>query len=158
MTEQAEALAVRKSVSVPVPPERAFAVFTGEIGRWWPLDSHHIGAKPAAEAVVEPHEGGRWFERAEDGSECDWGRVLAWEPPGRVVLSWEISTEWQHDPAVKSEVEVRFLPDGESGTRVELEHRGLDTFGDRAEEMREAFGSPGGWSVVLDGFAAAAAG
>jgi uncharacterized protein YndB with AHSA1/START domain len=157
MAEQLEGTAVRRSIEVAVPPERAFAVFTDGIGSWWPLDRYTIGSGPAETAVVEPREGGRWYERAADGTECDWGRVLAWEPPHRLVLSWEISADWQPSPGLASEVEVRFT--GESGgarTRVELEHRGLEAFGDRAEEMHATFSSPHGWGTLLGAFAAGA--
>jgi uncharacterized protein YndB with AHSA1/START domain len=84
MSEQAETLAVRKTVTVNAPPERASAAFTEEISRWWPLATHHIGAQAPVEAIIEPRAGGRWFERAGDGSECDSGRVVAWEPPRRL--------------------------------------------------------------------------
>jgi uncharacterized protein YndB with AHSA1/START domain len=155
MTEQAESIAVTRVVTVKAPPERAFAVFTEGIGEWWPLERAHIGAQPPAEAVVEPREGGRWFERAADGSECDWGHVLAWEPPHRVVFSWAISVDFKPDPAIASEVEVRFTPEGEGATRVELEHRGLEVYGEHAERMRATFGSPGGWNGMLAAFAEA---
>jgi len=140
---------------VGVPPERAFEVFTRDIGTWWPLESYTLGAQPAVTAVIEPRSGGRWFERAADGSECPWGRVLAYEPPHRLVLSWEISCDWQPDASARSEVEIRFRAH-EGGTRVELEHRGLETYGDRAQQMRDTFGSPEGWGGLLAKFAAVA--
>jgi uncharacterized protein YndB with AHSA1/START domain len=154
--ERTGGTAVRQSIVVQAPQERAFAVFTEGMGSWWPLDSHVIGEKPVADAVVEPRAGGRWFERAESGSECDWGRVLAWEPPHRVVLSWEISPDWRHDPGIHTEVEVRFHPEDERRTRVEVEHRGLEAYAERAEEMRGIFDSEGGWRGLLARFAAAA--
>ena len=154
--EQAETVAVRQSVDVRVPPERAFEVFTRDIGTWWPLEGYTIGAQPAVTAVIEPRSGGRWFERAADGSECQWGHVLAYEPPHRLVLSWEISCDWQPDAGAVSEVEIRFQAH-EGGTRVELEHRGLETYGDRAEQMRDTFGSPDGWGGLLAKYAAALA-
>ena len=152
MPDQVE---VRKTVRVQASPERAFDVFTAGMSRWWPLETHHVGAQPATEAVVEPREGGRWFERADDGTECDWGRVLAWEPPSRVVLTFEMSPAWQHDPAYPTEVEVRFTADGD-GTRVDLEHRRLELYEDKAREMAEAYGGEGGWSGILDAYAAVA--
>lgn len=158
MTEQAESLAVRKSVTVQAQPDRAFAAFTQEIGRWWPIATHVIGGKPVADVVIEPREGGRWFERAEDGSECDWGRVLAWQPPGRVVLTFEVSADWKHDPAIAAEVEVRFTAEGAGATRVELEHRGLELYGERAAQMREIYASDGGWGGMLETYAQVAAG
>jgi uncharacterized protein YndB with AHSA1/START domain len=157
MVEQpAASLAVRQSAVVAVPPARAFTVFTERMSSWWPLETHTIGAAPAAAAVIEPREGGRWYERAEDGTECDWGRVLAWEPPHRVVLSWQISADWRADADLHTEVEVRFEPEGEGRTRVELEHRGMEAFGGRAEEMRGVFDSEGGWRGLLARFGRAA--
>src|SRR5262245_56322106 len=118
-------LLVRKEITVEASQSRAFNVFTGELGGWWPLATHHIGALAAETAVIEPRAGGRWFERASDGSECDWGRVLVWDPPGRLVLSWEISPDFKHDESIDTEVEVRFVVLGPALTRVELEHRQL---------------------------------
>jgi uncharacterized protein YndB with AHSA1/START domain len=158
MVEQQQAgVAVRQSVVVDAPPDRAFAVFTEGMTAWWPLGTHTIGATPAAEAVIEPRAGGRWFERSEDGTECDWGRVLAWEPPDRVLLSWEITCEWQHDASVRTEVDVRFHAEDDGRTRVELEHRGLEAYAERAAEMRGIFDSDGGWRGLLGRFAGAAA-
>jgi uncharacterized protein YndB with AHSA1/START domain len=97
MTEPMTDTLVRRSTSVGAPVERAFAVFTEQFHRWWPAE-HHIGAGAPEVRVLEPGEGGRWFERAADGVECEWGRVLAWDPPRRLVLSWEINGRWQHDP------------------------------------------------------------
>jgi uncharacterized protein YndB with AHSA1/START domain len=145
---------VRRSVRVPATPDRAFDVFTAGMGRWW-LKRQTIAASPQKEAVVEPRLGGRWFERGEDGSETDWGRVLAWEPPHRVVLAWQINGNWQFDPNLVTEVEVRFIADGPDTTRVELEHRNLERFGDQAEAIRSAFDAPNGWQGLLDSFAAA---
>jgi uncharacterized protein YndB with AHSA1/START domain len=107
--------------------------------------------------VIEPRVGGRWYERGDDGSTCDWGRVLLWEPHSRLVLSWEITADWKHDPGLKTQVEVRFIADGKNGTRVELEHRHLDAYGERRDEMRRIFDSEGGWSGLLALFARAAA-
>lgn len=149
--ESSNDVLVRKSITVAASPDRAFRVFTEGMSSWWPLVSHHIGKVDATDAVVEPFTGGRWFERGADGSTCDWGRVLSWEPPHRLVLSWEISADWQHDASLQTEVEVRFIAEG-SSTRVELEHR-LQRFGDRAEEMRGIFDSPGGWTGLLQAFA-----
>lgn len=146
---------VQKEVFVNASPERAFDVFTKQMSVWWPLASHHIGKADAVAVVVEPFVGGRWYERGKDGSECDWGRVLAWDPPGRLLLGWEISAEWQHDAAIQTQVEVRFIAE-KSGTRVTLEHRLLQKYGERAEEMRATFDSPGGWTGMLEKYAAAA--
>ena len=95
---------VMKSITVAASPERAFHVFTQEFGSWWPLATHHLQKVDAATAIMEPFVGGRWFERGVDGSECNWGRVLAWEPPGRVLLAWEINADWQPDVNVQTEV------------------------------------------------------
>jgi uncharacterized protein YndB with AHSA1/START domain len=148
---------VRKVVSVKAPPAVAWRVFTEKIGTWWPLATHKIGTARAVDAVIEPRVGGRWYERGEDGSTCDWGRVLAWEPPSRLVLSWEIGADWNSDPTLKTEVEVRFVAMGKDATRVELEHRNLDRYGTRREQMHAIFDSDRGWKGILDGFAARAA-
>jgi uncharacterized protein YndB with AHSA1/START domain len=150
-------VAVRKTILVNAPQAHAFAVFTEHLGDWWPLQSHHIGAQPAQTAIVEPRAGGRWFERAADGSECDWGRVLIWEPPHRLVLSWDIGADWKQSPALGTEVDVRFIPEGPETTRVELEHRRLERYADKATEMRTIFDSDGGWGMLLGAFARAAA-
>jgi hypothetical protein len=142
-------------VRVAAAPARAFEVFTAGFSRWWPR-SHSISPVPQKEAVIEPHVGGRWFERAEDGSECDWGRVLVWEPPTRVVLGWQLNANFKFDPNVVTEVEVRFIAEGDDSTRVELEHRHLERFGDQAELLREKVGSPNGWAGILESYAAAA--
>ena len=104
---------------------------------------------------MEPRAGGRWYERGEDGSECQWGRVLSWEPPARVVLAWQINAQWQYDPDFETEVEIKFIADG-TGTRVELEHRDLERYGEQAETMRATFDSDGGWNGLLAAFAGVA--
>lgn len=159
MSEQTTDLSVSATVTVEVAPEHAFAVFTERLGSWWLLDSMHIGRQPPETAVMEPREGGRWYERAADGSECDWGRVLAWQPHERVVLSWQIGTDWQFDPDTSrgSEIEVLFTPEGPSRTRVELTHRGIERHGPGAESIHGAVGSPGGWPGLLAAYAASAA-
>jgi hypothetical protein len=147
---------VRKEIVVEASQERAFRVFTAEHGAWWPLATHHIGAQAAETAVIEPRVGGRWLERAADGTECQWGRVLVWDPPGRLVLAWQIGADWKHDDALLTEVEVRFVALGPALTRVELEHRLLDRYGAAAEGLRGAFDSEGGWNGILRSFAARA--
>lgn len=142
---------VRKSVRVGVPPGRAFEVFTAGVGRWWPK-THHIGASDLDSHVIEPRAGGRWYERGVDGMECEVGRVLVWEPPARLVLCWQITPDWKFDPDLMTEVEVRFIPDGANATRVELEHRDMDRFGDRAGAFREQIDSPEGWGGLLQLF------
>jgi uncharacterized protein YndB with AHSA1/START domain len=151
------AMSVKKTVMVEAPQAHAFAVFTERHGSWWPLASHHIGKVQAETAVLEPRAGGRWYERGVDGSECEWGRVLVWEPPHRVVLGWELAADWRHDPNLKTEVEVRFVAVGPHSTRVELEHRHLEHYGDKAEQMAAGLSSEGGWTAILRIYAAAAA-
>ena len=148
---------VRKTVRVQAPPARAFEVFAVRMGSWWPK-SHSVGASPQRDVILEPRPGGRWFERGEDGAECDWGHVLAWEPPSRLLLAWQLNAEWRFDRNLVTEVEIRFIPDGADATRVELEHRHLERFGDRAEAVRNSLDSPGGWGGILEGYAATAAG
>jgi len=148
---------VRKIVSVQAPPAVAWRVFTEKMGTWWPLAHYKIGKANAVDAVIEPRIGGRWYERGDDGSTCDWGRVLSWEPHSRLVLSWDISADWQPDPALKTEIEVRFIPEGKDGTRVELEHRHLDRYGARRDEMRRIFDTEGDWGRLLEMFARTAA-
>jgi uncharacterized protein YndB with AHSA1/START domain len=114
---------------------------------------YKIGKAAAVDAVIEPRVGGRWYERGDDGSTCDWGRVLAWEPHARLVLTWDITADWQYDPALQTEIEVRFIAEGEASTRVELEHRRLDRYGDRRDEMRTIFDETGDWGRLLAAFA-----
>ena len=144
---------VHKVLSVKAPPDVAWRVFTEKMGGWWPLDHYKIGKAKAVDAVVEPRVGGRWYERGDDGSTCDWGTVLAWEPPKRLVLSWDITADWQFDASLKTEIEIRFIPEGKDSTRVELEHRHLDRYGDRRDEMRRVFDTEGDWGRLLQMFA-----
>lgn len=155
MTTMIKPAPVRKSVTVEVPLDKAFDVFTTGFGRWWPT-SHSIGKSALTTAVIEPKAGGRWYEIGEDGSQCDWGEVLAWDPPSRLTLAWRIGAGWRYDPALLTEVEIRFVALGQNATRVELEHRLLENMGETAETMREAFESEGGWSGLLDRYAAEA--
>ncbi len=147
---------VRKSVRVSAAPARAFEVFTANTTRWWPR-THSINTSPMKEAVIEPRVGGRWFERGEDGSECEWGKVLVWEPPDRVILGWQLNADFKYDPTVVTEVEVRFIPESAHVTRVELEHRNLERFGEKGEVLRQKVGSPDGWGRLLERFAAVTA-
>lgn len=148
---------VRKSVVVKASQAVAWRVFTEQLGTWWPLAHYKIGKAPAVDAVMEPHVGGRWYERGDDGSTCEWGSVLAWEPCSRLVLSWDIDADWQHDPTLKTEIELRFVVVDENTTRVELEHRHLDRYGARRDEMRAIFETGGDWGRLLEGFARVAA-
>jgi uncharacterized protein YndB with AHSA1/START domain len=148
MTQTTEA--VTHSVLVPLDQAAAFELFTDRFTEWWPKDSHHIADADAADALLEPREGGRWYERAEDGSECEWGYVREIEPPDRILLAWQLTPEWRFDPdpAKATEVEVTFDA-AENGTRVTLEHRGFEVHGERGSAMRESVSSEGGWSQLL---------
>jgi uncharacterized protein YndB with AHSA1/START domain len=147
---------VRKSVIVAAPLAMAFEVFTSQIGSWWPMTTHHIGEADCAAVVIEPHAGGRWYERGIDGVECVWGRVLIWEAPRRVVLAWQLSAQFRHDPSLHTEVDVRFIAIDGGTTRVELEHRGLDAYGADTAAMHETFSSPNGWNGMLEHYASVA--
>jgi uncharacterized protein YndB with AHSA1/START domain len=147
---------VRKSVIVQASAQHAFDVFTAGIARWWPK-SHHIGASEPERHVIEPREGGRWFERGVDGVECDIGRVLRWQPPTLLVLAWQLTPDWKFDAALITEVEVRFTPLDARVTRVELEHRHLERLGERAAAVREQIDGPMGWGGLLERFAQASA-
>jgi uncharacterized protein YndB with AHSA1/START domain len=162
MTEQTVPIgtdpnSVRKVVNVDAPQATAWRVFTERMGTWWPLDTYKIGQAKAVDAVIEPRVGGRWYECGDDGSTCDWGRVLVWEPPSRLVLTWDVSADWQPDPNLKTELELRFIAAGKDRTRVELEHRHLDRDGERRDEMRRIFETEGDWGRLLASFARAAA-
>ena len=154
MSVQAAGTSVRASVEVDAPIERAFHLFTDDIGSSWDPE-HHILRAELAEMVSEPRVGGYVYDRGVDGSECRWARVFAYEPPHRFVISWDISAQWQLETDLDkaSEVEVRFLPGGPERTRVELEHRNLERHGEGWEGMRDALGSPGGWPAGLRAFA-----
>ena len=144
---------VRREVTVSTTPDRAFQVFTSHFDAWWPR-GHHIGAADLHEAVIEPQEGGRWFEIDVDGSQCDWGRVLVWEPPARLVLSWQLNGRFEYDPdpARASEVEVSFRPAGEGSTVVTLEHRYIERMV-ASEDAFKGIDSEGGWGGLLTRFA-----
>jgi uncharacterized protein YndB with AHSA1/START domain len=151
---QATATSVRHEVVVDAPIERAFSVFTTGFGRFKPPE-HNLLAVDIAETVFEPHVGGHVYDKGVDGSESRWARVLAYEPPNRVVISWDISPQWQieTDPAKTSEVDVRFIAEGPDRTRVELEHRNIDRHGDGWESVREGVDADGGWPLYLRRYA-----
>jgi uncharacterized protein YndB with AHSA1/START domain len=142
--------------TVGMPVEEAFRFFTGSFGSWWPAE-YHIGHADMATAILEPREGGRWYECGVDGTECDWGRVLAWEPPHRLVVTWQINGQWQYDtdPEHASEIEVRFTPDGPEQTIVVLEHRHIDRLV-AGQAIHDTILSGGGWTAILELFAKAA--
>ena len=144
---------VRKQITVQASQERAFAVFTERQGSWWPPE-HHIGEQPMQEPVVEPREGGRWFERSEDGSECDWGRVRLWDAPQRLVFTWQINGAFQFDPDPEhaSEIDVRFRAEGPAETTVEVEHSGFEKVVG-GQTIHDTINGGGGWTLLLDTFA-----
>jgi uncharacterized protein YndB with AHSA1/START domain len=154
MTTQAHEASVRTQIVVEVPIERAFSIFTEKFDSIKPRE-HNMLAVEIAETVFEPREGGRIYDRGVDGSECQWARVLAFEPPNRVVFSWDISPHWQieSDPDKTSEVEVQFISETPERTRVELEHRNLDRHGEGWEAERDAVGGDQGWPLYLNRFA-----
>ena len=150
MTPTITVAPVRKSIRVNASQAHAFEVFTSGIGRWWPRKKS-IGKTSMKAAVIEPRLGGRWYELGEDGSQADVGKVLAWEPPQRFVVSWDINSQWKPDTAVSSEVEVRFIADGPNATLVELEHRKFEQMGAEAgASMRKDV--DGGWPGMLEHF------
>jgi uncharacterized protein YndB with AHSA1/START domain len=155
MTTQAQQEAsVRMQIVVEAPIERAFQVFTEDFGSFKPPE-HNLLDVEIAETVFEPREGGHLYDRGVDGSECRWARVFTYEPPDRVMISWDINPQWQieTDLAKTSEVEVRFISETPERTRVELEHRNLDRHGDGWEVVREGVGGEGGWPLYLQRFA-----
>jgi uncharacterized protein YndB with AHSA1/START domain len=159
MSTQAADTSVRAHVVVDAPVDRAFRVFTEQFDKVKPRE-HNMLAVDVAQTVFEPRVGGRIYDRGVDGSECQWARVLAFEPPDRIVFSWDISPQWQieSDPEKASEVEVRFLADGPDRTRVELEHRHLDRHGDGWEGVRAGVAADDGWPLYLHRFADVVAG
>jgi uncharacterized protein YndB with AHSA1/START domain len=154
MSEQSAATTVRHSVVVDVPIEKAFKVFTEDFGRFKPPEHNLLGAE-VAETVFEPRVGGHLYDRGVDGSECRWARILAYEPPHRVVISWDISPYWQIEtnPDKTSEVEVRFIPESPGRTKVELEHRHLDRHGEGWEGVRDGVDGDQGWPLYLQRYA-----
>ena len=154
MSTSASATSIRHEIVVAAPIERAFSVFTEDFGSFKPPE-HNMLSVDIAETVFEPRVGGDVFDRGVDGSECRWARVLAYEPPDRVVISWDITPQWQVETELEktSEVEVRFIAEAPDRTRVELEHRALDRHGDGWEAIREGVDSEGGWPLYLRRFA-----
>ncbi|MDP9040310.1 MAG: SRPBCC family protein [Acidobacteriota bacterium] len=150
---------VRRSIRVRADAARAFRVFTEGMDGWWPR-THHIGSSPMKRVVVEGRVGGAIYTDQEDGTTCPWGSVLAWEPPHRFVMAWQVSPEWKYEPnrAKCSEVDVRFTPADDGTTLVELEHRGLERHGAGCDTMREQVSREGGWGGLLEMFAATVGG
>jgi uncharacterized protein YndB with AHSA1/START domain len=158
MTEQATTSAVRHEVTVPIDRERAFKLFTEEIGTWWPSEHYSILEGPFTE-VFEPREGGRWYELGEDGTQGTVGTILEWEPPARFVLAWQLTPDWAPEPDLEraTKVEVRFDEEQGGGTRVALEHRGFEAYGESGAQMRAQVGSEGGWAALMKLYAEEAA-
>lgn len=148
---EAKVESIQKQLVVEAPQERAFRVFTERFDTWWPR-THKILQAELKEAVLEQKAGGRWYERGVDGTECDWGRVLVWEPPRRLVVTWQLTAEWKFDPDFVTEVEVVFTPLGPKRTRVDLEHRNLDRYGAAAGMTRKSLEGEGGWGGILTMF------
>lgn len=144
---------VVKSVDIKAPPARAFTLFAERMGSWWPRGKT-VGGKPHADIVVEPHVGGRWYERDEEGTETPWGQVLVWEPPARLVLGWQLDSSFRFDSDMLTEVELAFVALPEGGTRVTLEHRNLERYGEDAPRIAGLVGP--GWGDILQLFASAA--
>lgn len=149
MTNQAEVDPVRKQIAVASDVETAFRTFTEDMASWWPVETHSITGNPET-VVFEQETGGRVFERARDGKECDWATILVFEPPHRVVLEWKVNSA-----APPTEVEVRFMQDGD-GTLVDLEHRGWERYEGGGAEERGSYES--GWPGVLEKFRDASSG
>jgi uncharacterized protein YndB with AHSA1/START domain len=149
MTQAIQVEPIHKSIVVNAPLEKAFRVFTGRIGEWWPLETHAVDPERAETAVIEGWEGGRLLERSADGTEHVWGTVLAWEPPRRIVYSWHPGRSEE----TSQEVEMRFTGEGRQ-TLVELEHRGWERLGEKAGETRPRYDE--GWDFVLARYVEAA--
>jgi uncharacterized protein YndB with AHSA1/START domain len=156
MSEQTTIPAVRKEITVRATPERAFDVFTSGMSTWWPMDTHAVGPTPAT-SVLEPRAGGRLYNLADDGTESDWGRVLVWEPPSRLVIAWLLNPQWTYEPDVEkaSEVEIRFEDERDGTTRVELVHSGFERYAEGGEAMRDQVDAAGGWGTLLELYARA---
>jgi uncharacterized protein YndB with AHSA1/START domain len=140
---------VRRSITVDVPQATAFEVFVN-MTAWWPLATHTIGEAPARASIVEPVAGGRWYDIDKNGNEHGIGHVLAYEPPERIVLSWEISHDWQYDPTLSTEIEVRFVAESPTRTSVELEHRHFERYGEHAAAQVATYEADDGWTYVLN--------
>jgi hypothetical protein len=149
-------LRVLKTVVVPLPLVEAFALFVQQ-DTWWPVATHHLAERHGETAVLEPFQGGRWYERLADGREQEWGRVLVWRPPHQLVLSFLVGSDWtpEPDPARASEIDVRFLAEAPDRTRLEFEHRHLERYGAHAERMRSVLDGPTGAVGVVNAYAAA---
>jgi uncharacterized protein YndB with AHSA1/START domain len=145
--------AIRKEIEVNAPIDRAFAVFASRMGDWWHKEHSIASETTQKDVVIEPHAGGRWYEVGADGSEHQWGRVLAYDPPRRLVLAWQLTREFAYDPDFETTIEVNF-EERNGRTCVRFEHRDLERMGADAVEMLE--GMDGGWGMLLGLFKAEA--
>ena len=143
-------LVLRKTISVAQPPEVAFRVFTEEVGTWWPARTHSVGEERVSAVVLEGRVGGRFYERLDDGTEHDWGEITSWDPPERLGMTWHPG----RGPETAQQLVIRFLAEGD-GTRVEVEHSGWETLGDKAEATLASYDSESGWTGVLGQYAEA---
>jgi uncharacterized protein YndB with AHSA1/START domain len=150
MTETFEP--VRRGVTVGVDQQRAFDIFTAEMTSWWPAD-HHIGSAPIEEVVIEPRAGGRWYTRHQDGTETSTGYVVVHDRPHRLVVTWQIGSDWTYREDLVTTVEVTFEAEGPDRTRVSVEHRDFAAFGEDAETMRTMFDGPTAWASTLAHYA-----
>jgi uncharacterized protein YndB with AHSA1/START domain len=150
-----ESPVVHREVVVAVPVEKAFHAFVDRFGDFKPREHNLLGA-PITATIFEPRVGGHIYDVAEDGSECRWARVLAYEPPHRLVFTWDIGPTWQleSDPANTSEVVVSFEPETPDRTRVRLEHRHLDRHGPSWQSLADGIGNDQGWPLYLARYAA----
>ncbi len=146
--------AIRKTIEVKAPAARAFDVFAARMGQWWHKEHSLAQGIRQVDVVIEPRAGGRWYEVGDDGSQHEWGKVIAYEPPHRLVLAWQLNREFTYDPEFETTVEVRFEATDE-GTRVHFEHRDLERMGADAVELFESM--DGGWGMLLDLYRAEAA-
>jgi uncharacterized protein YndB with AHSA1/START domain len=142
---------VIKEILVQAPVERAFRVFTENMVGWWPSE-HHIGKAALKEIVLEKFAGGRWYEVGDDGSQCEWGKVLVWEPPRRVVMAWQLNGEWKYDKDFSQDVAVTFVAEGMRATRVRLEHKDLERYGEAHAAIGKSLDE--GWGGILKSYAA----
>ena len=143
---------IRRTLRLRASPEKAFDTFAAGMGGWW-IKGHSLLKSPQRDVVIEPRAGGRWYEIGEDGSEQDWGKVLDYARPERVVLIWQLNADFDYDPGFETTVELRFTPDGDH-TVVDFEHRDLERYGERAAQVRGDYesGMDGGWGELLAGY------
>lgn len=140
---------IRRTLTLKTDVSRAFVAFTQRMGQWWP-PLHTLSKVPRDDVIIEPRPGGRWYERGTDGSESEWGKVLIWDPPQRVVLAWQIDAQFRYNPTLITEVELRFTALRERETQVDFEHRNLERLGEQAAAVREKLNS--GWPGILEAY------